>query len=148
MWRRSCYLRFSKLHLAATKLRSGLGFLGRSFSEAPRSGKRFAALWGNGDYGRLGLGNLDSRWSPAICDAFRDKTLKSIACGGAHTLFLTGSSSFLLSLSNWFRFWIQDRENWIIYWLIYGLLVGCRFMDSERIAILGNTMKCNKFHVC
>ncbi|KAL1347018.1 hypothetical protein AAHE18_08G228200 [Arachis hypogaea] len=79
MWRRSYSL---------TKHRSGLGFLRRSFS-SERSGKRFAALWGNGDFGRLGLGTLDSQWTPAVCNAFQHKTLKSIACGGAHTLFLT-----------------------------------------------------------
>lgn len=78
---------FSKLHLS---LRApGLGFPTRSFSRD--AGKRFAALWGNGDYGRLGLGNLDSQWKPVVCPAFRNKTLNAIACGGAHTLFLTGS---------------------------------------------------------
>lgn len=76
---------FSKLHLS---LRApGLGFPTRSFSRD--AGKRFAALWGNGDYGRLGLGNLDSQWKPVVCPAFRNKTLNAIACGGAHTLFLT-----------------------------------------------------------
>ncbi|CAJ1974860.1 unnamed protein product [Sphenostylis stenocarpa] len=79
MWRRS----FSKLPLRA----SVLGFLTRSFSR--EAGKRFAALWGNGDYGRLGLGNLDSQWKPVVCPAFRNQTLNAIACGGAHTLFLT-----------------------------------------------------------
>ncbi|RDX76602.1 Ultraviolet-B receptor UVR8, partial [Mucuna pruriens] len=79
MWRRS----FSKLHRRA----SGLGFLTRSFSREP--GKRFAALWGNGDYGRLGLGDLDSQWKPVVCPALRTQTLKAVACGGAHTLFLT-----------------------------------------------------------
>ncbi|RZC07757.1 Ultraviolet-B receptor UVR8, partial [Glycine soja] len=39
--------------------------------------------------GELGLGNLDSQWKPVVCPAFRDRTLKAIACGGAHTLFLT-----------------------------------------------------------
>ncbi|TXG60242.1 hypothetical protein EZV62_014815 [Acer yangbiense] len=33
-------------------------------SEPPR--KRFAALWGNGDYGRLGLSSLESQWSPSL----------------------------------------------------------------------------------
>ncbi|MED6144826.1 hypothetical protein PIB30_019070 [Stylosanthes scabra] len=79
MWRRTYSL---------TKHHFGLGFLPRSFS-SDRSAKRFVALWGNGDYGRLGLGTLDSQWTPAICNAFQHKTVKSIACGGAHTLFLT-----------------------------------------------------------
>lgn len=61
----------------------------RRFSgEAPR---RFAALWGNGDYGRLGLGGLESRWKPTVCPFFDDDPPVSIACGGAHTLFLTGT---------------------------------------------------------
>lgn len=81
MWRRS----FSKFAIRA----SGLGFLTRSFSRV--AGKRFAALWGNGDYGRLGLGNLNSQWKPVVCTALRNENLKAIACGGAHTLFLTGS---------------------------------------------------------
>ncbi|KHN09658.1 Putative E3 ubiquitin-protein ligase HERC4 [Glycine soja] len=40
-------------------------------------------------YSMSGLGNLDSQWKPVVCPAFRDRTLKAIACGGAHTLFLT-----------------------------------------------------------
>ncbi|KAL2347162.1 hypothetical protein Fmac_001162 [Flemingia macrophylla] len=79
MWRRS----FSKLPLRA----SALGFRPRSHSSSP--GQRFAALWGNGDFGRLGLGSLDSQWKPVLCPAFPNQSLKAIACGGAHTLFLT-----------------------------------------------------------
>ncbi|XP_074583428.1 ultraviolet-B receptor UVR8 [Curcuma longa] len=63
--------------------------LSRSFSgEAPR---RFAALWGNGDFGRLGLGGLASRFKPTVCPFFDNDPPVSIACGGAHTLFLTES---------------------------------------------------------
>lgn len=58
--------------------------------ERAREGKSFAAVWGNGDYGRLGLGGLESRWRPAFCSAFGNESLLGIACGGAHTLFLTG----------------------------------------------------------
>ncbi|XP_058756575.1 ultraviolet-B receptor UVR8-like isoform X2 [Vicia villosa] len=82
MWHR---LSSSKLKFSTWGL--GLGFLKRSFSA--ESGKRFAALWGNGDYGRLGLGDLNSQWTPAICTSFHDQNVKAIACGGAHTLFLT-----------------------------------------------------------
>jgi alpha-tubulin suppressor-like RCC1 family protein len=46
-------------------------------------------MWGSGDYGRLGLGNLDSQWTPAVCSALSDHSITAVACGGAHTLFLT-----------------------------------------------------------
>jgi hypothetical protein len=64
-------------------------------SDAAASGapwQRVAALWGNGDYGRLGLGALESRWSPTACPFFLSRAADppaSLSCGGAHTLFLT-----------------------------------------------------------
>ncbi|KAF5198332.1 Regulator of chromosome condensation (RCC1) family protein [Thalictrum thalictroides] len=75
----------------------GLGFSRRWISSEKRQQggggrrKRFAALWGNGDYGRLGLGKVDSQWTPTICSALENQNLKVISCGGANTLFLTGS---------------------------------------------------------
>ncbi|EEC68325.1 hypothetical protein OsI_36421 [Oryza sativa Indica Group] len=69
-------------------------------SGEPAAGRRrVAALWGNGDYGRLGMGALESRWSPTACPFFLtgrpgdddDDPPASLACGGAHTLFLTES---------------------------------------------------------
>jgi len=121
MWRPS----FSKFAIRA----SALGFLNRSFSR--EAGKRFAALWGNGDYGRLGLGNLDSQWKPVVCPAFRNQTLKAIACGGAHTLFLTGSLFFLffklgiLPFSFIYLF-VQLNRDLLIkteYWIVFFLIV-------------------------
>ncbi|KAJ8765337.1 hypothetical protein K2173_012034 [Erythroxylum novogranatense] len=53
-----------------------------------------AAVWGNGDYGRLGMaGSLDSQWTPHILpsSSFHHLPLTSISCGGAHTLFLTNT---------------------------------------------------------
>lgn len=80
------------------------------FDEVLGIGKRFAAVWGNGDFGRLGLGNLESKWRPKPISpsAFGDQSLKEVACGGAHTLFLTGDVAnsriyhlILLFLSLW-----------------------------------------------
>lgn len=85
MWR-SC-MRFSQSTLEY-KSKLGFGFCRRLSSSGP--GKRFAALWGNGDFGRLGLGSLESQWRPAVCSTFDRHNLVAIACGGAHTLFLTG----------------------------------------------------------
>ncbi|EOX92733.1 hypothetical protein QUC31_003788 [Theobroma cacao] len=89
MWRNS---------LRKTKFISGeLEFLlwrrGLSSSGSGEPARRFAAVWGNGDYGRLGVGTLDSQWrpKPIHCSSFQDQSLKSVACGGAHTLFLTES---------------------------------------------------------
>ncbi|KAK9291600.1 hypothetical protein L1049_019549 [Liquidambar formosana] len=88
MLERTC-IQISKFTHLRVKFGLGLrlGFWGRSFSSEPN--KRFAALWGNGDYGRLGLGSLESRWRPVVCSAFQSENLRAIACGGAHTLFLT-----------------------------------------------------------
>lgn len=70
-----------------------------SVSTAELNGKRFAALWGNGDHGRLGHGAFDSRWRPNALppSAFDNQSLRQIACGGAHSLFLTGSNNIQLS---------------------------------------------------
>ncbi|XP_077213141.1 regulator of chromosome condensation (RCC1) family protein isoform X2 [Tasmannia lanceolata] len=94
MWWRRCLQEASRASPPFTNrlgLGLGLGISRRWIQNDSSSGtrKRLAALWGNGDYGRLGLGSLDSRWEPAICPAFDNDSPRAIACGGAHTLFLT-----------------------------------------------------------
>ncbi|GMN62718.1 hypothetical protein TIFTF001_031789 [Ficus carica] len=75
----------------STSLKLGFGLARRWLWSSSETGQRFAAVWGNGDYGRLGLRSLDSHWRPAplLSSTFRDQGLRAIACGGAHTLFLT-----------------------------------------------------------
>ncbi|XP_010674387.2 ultraviolet-B receptor UVR8 isoform X2 [Beta vulgaris subsp. vulgaris] len=109
MWTR-VYSQFSKSSILNAKL--GLGFCSRWYSTAER-GKRVAALWGNGDYGRLGLGSVDSQWKPAICSGFNGDNLRSIACGGAHTLFLTESGHVYASgLNDFGQLGISDDKDY------------------------------------
>ncbi|OMO51999.1 Regulator of chromosome condensation, RCC1, partial [Corchorus capsularis] len=83
-------LRKSKL-ISCGELQFLLWRRGLSSSASGEPARRFAAVWGNGDYGRLGIGTLDSQWKPKSlhCSSFNHQSLKAIACGGAHTLFLT-----------------------------------------------------------
>ncbi|CAG7875552.1 unnamed protein product [Brassica rapa] len=46
-------------------------------------------MWGCGDYGRLGLGSLESQWTPSVCSALSDHSIRALSCSRAHTLFLT-----------------------------------------------------------
>ncbi|GMP26499.1 hypothetical protein CsSME_00002911 [Camellia sinensis var. sinensis] len=79
------------------------------------SGKRFAALWGNGDYGRLGLGSLESQWRPAFCSAFANESLTGISCGGAHTLFLTETGCvYATGLNDFGQLGISDDKSYTI----------------------------------
>ncbi|PSS26606.1 Ultraviolet-B receptor like [Actinidia chinensis var. chinensis] len=111
-----CFVRGTK----STTLRNGnvgLGFLWRrwisSSEERSSRGKRFAALWGNGDYGRLGLGSLDSQWRPAFCSSFGGEGLRGIACGGAHTLFLTETGCvYATGLNDFGQLGISDDKSY------------------------------------
>ncbi|XP_002983568.2 ultraviolet-B receptor UVR8 [Selaginella moellendorffii] len=54
-----------------------------------KAGKRWVALWGNGDQGRLGLSESGSQFEPVLCRALESHEPCSVSCGGAHTLILT-----------------------------------------------------------
>lgn len=55
--------------------------------------QRWVALWGNGDYGRLGMASTASFWEPTVCKSMQNLQPVAVACGGAHTLVLTGLAS-------------------------------------------------------
>eukprot|EP00897_Mesotaenium_endlicherianum_P005438 jgi/Mesen1/4922/ME000246S04145 len=67
----------------------------RLLSNSPRARKddkisgTSVALWGNADFGRLGLGDDRSREVPTVCGALDKLMVRQVACGGAHTLVLT-----------------------------------------------------------
>ncbi|XP_020586675.1 ultraviolet-B receptor UVR8 isoform X2 [Phalaenopsis equestris] len=86
MWRRSIFRTIGIGGVAQSVSPAGI-----SLRQLSSSTRRFAALWGNGDFGRLGLGNLESKWKPTMCPFFEDDPPIAISCGGAHTLFLTES---------------------------------------------------------
>lgn len=89
--------------------------LGRWISSVIEGGKKVAALWGNGDYGRLGLGNLESQWKPKILNSstFGDQSLREIACGGAHTLFLTENGRvYATGLNDFGQLGISDDRSY------------------------------------
>jgi alpha-tubulin suppressor-like RCC1 family protein len=64
----------------------------RGMATRRESKQRWVALWGNGDYGRLGLASSKSVWEPTLCTSLQHTQPVAVACGGAHTLVLTGLS--------------------------------------------------------
>ncbi|KAG6501167.1 hypothetical protein ZIOFF_041037 [Zingiber officinale] len=99
------------LRVRLARLSPCLGLSRRLSGEAPR---RFAALWGNGDFGRLGLGGLGSRFKPTVCPFFDSDPPVSIACGGAHTLFLTESGRVYASgLNNFGQLGRSSTTNYV-----------------------------------
>lgn len=55
--------------------------------------RRFLYCWGNGDFGRLGMGgNLSSLMVPTRCEALSETNVSHVSCGGAHTVALTGNT--------------------------------------------------------
>ena len=56
--------------------------------------QRFAACWGNGDFGRLGHGpNCSPEWVPRVVAALADMNISAVEAGGAHTAVLAGALS-------------------------------------------------------
>ncbi|GAB2220971.1 hypothetical protein Droror1_Dr00012131 [Drosera rotundifolia] len=59
----------------------------------------YVVLWGNGDYGRLGLGSLDSQLMPMVCRGFdRDRGLVGGMRRRSHAMFNRSSSKFVAFL--------------------------------------------------
>lgn len=59
--------------------------------------QRFAACWGNGDFGRLGHGlECLSEETPRLVGALADMQISQVAAGGAHTAVLAGKPSSML----------------------------------------------------
>ena len=53
--------------------------------------QRFAACWGNGDFGRLGHGpKCIPEWVPRVVAALADMNVSAVEAGGAHTAVLAG----------------------------------------------------------
>ncbi|KAK8941809.1 Ultraviolet-B receptor UVR8 [Platanthera guangdongensis] len=99
---------------------SPTGISRRCFSSSTRI---FAAVWGNGDYGRLGLGSLESKWKPTACPFFdRDDSPVDISCGGAHTLFLTECGRvYSTGLNNFGQLGTSAKTHILVPSLILGL---------------------------
>ncbi|GAA0174036.1 guanyl-nucleotide exchange factor [Lithospermum erythrorhizon] len=92
--------------------------LATSFDQFPVSvakGKRVVAVWGNGDYGRLGLGSLNSQWEPKCLNesSFGGQSVKEIACGGAHTLFLSENGNlYATGLNDFGQLGISENQSY------------------------------------
>ncbi|KAG0587458.1 hypothetical protein KC19_2G165600 [Ceratodon purpureus] len=97
------------LRHAVRPLRSGLVATARQLwgsQERAMSGmgerQRWVALWGNGDYGRLGQSSVESVWVPTVCVTMQNLQPLALACGGAHTLVLTEEGRVYASgLNDW-----------------------------------------------
>lgn len=71
---------------------------------AHTEGKHFMALtgnnevysWGNGDGGRLGHGDTAAKDDPTQIEAFSDKNVVYIACGGSHSAAITSNGGLYM----------------------------------------------------
>ncbi|EPS70900.1 hypothetical protein M569_03859, partial [Genlisea aurea] len=100
-----------------SRRRVSVGSVGSQDLGAHEFGKvrSFAAAWGNGDFGRLGLGNLESQFRPKFLNPsfFGNQSLKEIACGGAHTLFLTVNGDvYATGLNDFGQLGISDSQSY------------------------------------
>jgi alpha-tubulin suppressor-like RCC1 family protein len=51
-------------------------------------------VWGKNDAGQLGLGDVKDRQLPIYMDKFRKQNITIVACGGEHSVAVTGNLSY------------------------------------------------------
>ena len=75
--------------------------------------RRLLACFGNGHFGRLGLGpTCASESLPRIVGSLVGYDIKHVACGGAHTAVVTGIDIELLLLNVGMRPLVDCRRGW------------------------------------
>ena len=94
--------------------------------------------WGPGAWGRLGLGNQDDAFTPTKVESVADVT--AVACGGYHTLILTGQSpAFLFSLTGSYPFHLVASFLFLRFWLRVFLRLGqewpLRYWGSKNVSL-------------
>ena len=67
--------------------------IGELHSAAIADAGRDVYMWGQGDKGQLGRGDLESQSIPRLVIAFRDKRVQKLSCGQEHTLALTATGT-------------------------------------------------------
>jgi hypothetical protein len=67
--------------------------VGELHSAAIADAGRDVYMWGQGDKGQLGRGDLESQSIPRLVIALRDKRVQKLSCGQEHTLALTATGT-------------------------------------------------------
>jgi alpha-tubulin suppressor-like RCC1 family protein len=96
------------------------------------------ATCGNGDFGRLGHGGTRGEVYPTRVEALTKSKVKQVACGGAHTVAVTGASVVLLNpcvqcIDHW-NLELSSAEESLTLTATWGL--GCHWLVAEDGRVL------------